>query len=146
MGSKVWMRLGVRGGGKREGEREERPSTNSSCGRGGGQTSSGSSPSASKCPATSASWIFCGKREKFKNGSRSLDETRSQNSPKKLATPEGNSQLGSNCPNYRGPRKLIASSGASPNASKCDAASDSFIFCGQDRDFFSQLCRGWWIS
>ena len=32
----------------------------------------------------------------------SSDETRSKNSPKKLATPEGNSQLGPNCPICKG--------------------------------------------
>jgi len=43
--------------------------------------------------------------EGFKNASRFRDETRSQYSPKHLATPEGNSQLGSNCPNYKAPEK-----------------------------------------
>ena len=31
--------------------------------------------------------------------SRFRDETRSKNPPSRLTTPEGNSQLGSNCPN-----------------------------------------------
>ena len=46
--------------------------------------------------------------EGFKNTSRFRDETRSNNSPKKLATPEGNSQLGSNCPNSKAPKKALA--------------------------------------
>ena len=41
--------------------------------------------------------------EGLKNTSRFRDETRSENSPKKLATPEGNGQLGSNCPNSKAP-------------------------------------------
>jgi len=32
-----------------------------------------------------------------------MKQVRSNNSPKKLATPEGNSQLGSNCPNSKAP-------------------------------------------
>ena len=34
-------------------------------------------------------------------------EIRSKNSPKKLATPEGNSQLGSNCPNSKAPENSL---------------------------------------
>jgi hypothetical protein len=34
---------------------------------------------------------------------RFRDEIRSKNSLRKLATPEGNSQLGSNCPNSKAP-------------------------------------------
>ena len=34
------------------------------------------------------------------------DETRSKNSPKKLAIPEGNGQLDSNCPNSKAPENL----------------------------------------
>ena len=41
--------------------------------------------------------------EGFQNASRFRDETRSKNSHKKLATPEGNSQLGSNRPNSKAP-------------------------------------------
>jgi hypothetical protein len=39
--------------------------------------------------------------EGFQNGTRLRDETRSKNSPKKLATPERNSQPGPNCPNAK---------------------------------------------
>ena len=41
--------------------------------------------------------------EGFKNRSRFRDETRSKTSPKKLATPEENSKLGSHRPNSRAP-------------------------------------------
>ena len=41
--------------------------------------------------------------EGFKNASRFLPETRSKTSPKKLATPEENSKLGSHRPNSRAP-------------------------------------------
>jgi len=41
--------------------------------------------------------------EGSKNASRFRDQTRSQISPKKRATPQGNSQLGSNCSNTENP-------------------------------------------
>ena len=52
--------------------------------------------------------------EGVKNTSRFRDETRSKHPPKKLATPEGNSQLGSNCPNSKAPEN-------SPGGRKADA-------------------------
>ena len=39
-------------------------------------------------------------------GSRFRDETRPKNSPKKLATPQGNSQLGSNWSNSKAPDNI----------------------------------------
>ena len=39
----------------------------------------------------------------FENTSRSRDDTRANDSPTPLETPEGNSQLGSNCPNSKAP-------------------------------------------
>ena len=42
--------------------------------------------------------------EGFINASRFRDATRSKNSPEKLAPPEGNSLLGSNCPNTKSPK------------------------------------------
>ena len=49
--------------------------------------------------------LLCKFLEKLlqRNASRFRDETRSKNSPKKLAAPEGNSRLGSNCPNSKAP-------------------------------------------
>ena len=41
--------------------------------------------------------------EGFKNVSRFRDETRSENSPKNLATLEGNRELGSLCPHFNAP-------------------------------------------
>jgi hypothetical protein len=41
--------------------------------------------------------------EGFENASRFRHETRYKNSPRKLATQEGNSQIGSDCPNFKAP-------------------------------------------
>jgi len=45
--------------------------------------------------------IFSNVLEGFEDASRFRDEFRSENLPKKLVTPEGNGQLGSNCPNSK---------------------------------------------
>jgi hypothetical protein len=45
--------------------------------------------------------------EGFKNASRFRDETSTKNPPKKLATPDGKSQLGPNCPNSKATEKSL---------------------------------------
>ena len=44
----------------------------------------------------------------LENALRLRDKTRSENSPKKLASPEGNSQVGSNCPNSKGSENSLS--------------------------------------
>ena len=56
-----------------------------------------------KCNVVQEKGIVFNVQESCEALARFRDEIRSRNSSKKLATPEGNSQLDSNCPNSKAP-------------------------------------------
>ena len=64
---------------------------------------------------------------RFLNRSRFRDAIRSQNSLKKLANPEGNSQLVPNCPNSKAPEKCCS---CRPRGPALPSPASPFALCG----------------